>query len=294
VIDVAAGNAHSVALKSSGQVVCWGSNGIGQSSVPLNLPSIRAIAAGGETTVALDETFVVHQWGSLEAQGQGVPSNLPPITRIAAGGDHALALSFSGLVYCWGWCQIPSNLSGVRAIAAGGSHSIALTTEQRVLCWGWNDYGQCNVPATLSEVVAIAGGVLHTAALRSDGTVVAWGYNNAGQSSPPPQAATRQLSLGLYHSMTIPCGVDIDLRQSPDLGSIGFGAGKTHTFNALPPTSNGNVTLEVIARGDLDLASEYLIVTIDGHLPGTILFSTLGAASDCPVEPNRATITISA
>jgi len=298
VVEIAAGESHAAALRADGQVVCWGGNRLGESTVPPNLPPIRSIAAGGYSSFALTRDLTVRQWGNIVDQG-AVPTDLPAIAQIAAGQDHAMALSFSGLVRCWGynsWGQTstPANLPIVRAIAAGALHSVALTADRNVVCWGRADNGQLLVPSGLTNVVAIAGGGAHTAALREDGTVVCWGFDLYGQSSPPTQPVTRQVSLGLVHSMTVTCGVDIDLHVSPDLGSFGFGAGKSHTFSSLPSASNGGVTLEVIARGDLDLASEFLVVTLDGQAPGSVLFATAGSASDCPAEPSRAVIALTA
>jgi hypothetical protein len=153
-------------------------------------------------------------------------------------------------------------------------------------------YGKADVPNGLSDVIGIAAGGFHCAALRADGSVVCWGLNDQGQTSTPDGLLTRQLTLGYAHSVSISCGVDIDLRNSNELGAVGFGVAKSHRFASLPPAASGPVTLEIIARGDLDLASEFLIVTLDDQTPGTILFSSLGAASDCPTEPDRAIITI--
>jgi hypothetical protein len=256
----------------------------------------RAVAAGEGHTVALSSDDRVFQWGDVYAT---VPTDIGRVARIAAGQYHSMALRFDGTVRCWGdgsWgqCAAPANLVGARAIAAGALHSIVLRSDQTVQCWGRGDNGQLNVPSGLTSVVAIAGGGAHSAALREDGTVAAWGLNASGQSSPPRLPFTRQLNLGFSHSVSVDCGVDIDLRNSPDLGAVGFGAAKTHTFTSLPPTSNGGVTLEIIARADLDLTSEFLLVTLDGQGPGSVLFATTGSANDCPVEPNRATINLTA
>ena len=53
VVAIAAGDYHTVALKSNGTVVAWGDNYYGQRTVPAGLSGVTAIAAGGHHTVAL-------------------------------------------------------------------------------------------------------------------------------------------------------------------------------------------------------------------------------------------------
>lgn len=57
VIAVAAGHAHSLALKSEGTVVAWGYNSDGQASVPTGLSNVTAIAAGAFHSLALTRTI---------------------------------------------------------------------------------------------------------------------------------------------------------------------------------------------------------------------------------------------
>jgi len=64
VVAVAAGNYHSLALRSDGTVVAWGDNAKGQTDIPSGLSNVVAIAAGGNQSVAL------------------VGSH-PPVTRVA-------------------------------------------------------------------------------------------------------------------------------------------------------------------------------------------------------------------
>ena len=50
---IAAGHAHSLALKTDGTVVGWGSVIDGQTTIPGGLSNIVAIAAGGAHSLAL-------------------------------------------------------------------------------------------------------------------------------------------------------------------------------------------------------------------------------------------------
>src|SRR6266446_3071821 len=86
---IAAGGSHSLALKSDGSVVAWGSNGAGESTVPANLTGVIAIAAGGYHSLALNPEGTVVAWG-WNASGQStVPANLTGIIAIAAGYRHS-------------------------------------------------------------------------------------------------------------------------------------------------------------------------------------------------------------
>src|SRR6266568_3249689 len=125
--SIAAGGAHSLALKSDGTVWAWGNNGNGQ----------------------LGDNTTTERHAPVEVVGSGGSGNLTGITAIAAGGAHSLALKSDGTVWAWGWnlngqlgdntttdrdapvevvgAGGSGNLTGVTAIAAGGSsHSLAL------------------------------------------------------------------------------------------------------------------------------------------------------------------------
>jgi alpha-tubulin suppressor-like RCC1 family protein len=180
VTQVAAGEYHTVALKSDGTVWAWGYNTYGQLGDGTNTNRITPVQVSG----------------------------LSGVTAIAAGYYDTVALKSDGTVWAWGWngygqlgdgtatnrttpVQV-SGLSGVTAIAAGANHTVALKSDGTVWAWGSNGYGQLGDGTTtnrwtrvqvsgLSGVTAIAAGFYHTVALKSGGTVWAWGYNTYGQ-----------------------------------------------------------------------------------------------------------------
>jgi alpha-tubulin suppressor-like RCC1 family protein len=184
VMAVAAGEGHSLALKSDGTVWAWGGNFFGQ------------LGDGTNTTRYWDNPAAVY--------------GLAFIKRVTAGDSHSLALFGDvGFVFAWGNNsngqlgdgtsdnqKIPVQvfkLRDVTAVAAGSVHSLALKSDGTVWAWGDNTRGQLGNPTSvngsltpvqvvnLSGVTCIAAGGTHSLALTSDGKVLAWGENQYGQ-----------------------------------------------------------------------------------------------------------------
>ena len=53
-----------MALKINGTVVAWGLSDAGQTNVPIGLSNVTAIAAGGSSTMALKSDGSVVAWGT--------------------------------------------------------------------------------------------------------------------------------------------------------------------------------------------------------------------------------------
>jgi PASTA domain/Regulator of chromosome condensation (RCC1) repeat len=258
VTAIAAGTAHSLALKSDGTVVAWGcaNSTSGQCNVPGGLTGVTAITAGASSSLALKSDGTVVAWGcgnpNFDAGQCDVPSDLSGVTAISASDHHSLALKSDGTVVAWGCgaplgyspdfgqCDVPAGLTGVTAIAAGYRDSLALKSDGTVVAWGCalsGDHGQCNVPIGLSGVTAIAAGVAHSLALKNDGTVVAWGCPGGayGQCDVPVDlsgvvgiAASNWHSLALKSDGTVVawgCGTASGF--SSDFGQCSVPAGLT-------------------------------------------------------------------
>jgi formylglycine-generating enzyme required for sulfatase activity/alpha-tubulin suppressor-like RCC1 family protein len=291
---IAGGYHHTIALRADGTVRCWGWNGDGQCTVPGDLGAATAIAGGYFHTIALRADGTVRCWGWNNLGQCNVPSDLGPATAIAGGYHHTIALRADGTVRCWGnndygQCNVPSDLGPATAIARGVFHTIALRADGTVRCWGWNSEGQCNVPSDLGPVIAIAGGGVHTIALRADGTVRCWGWNVDSQCTVPADLGTTlSIAGGYYHTLALTCSTPMLERASGNLGAIGSGTPRQFTFSALPAAAS-SATIRVRVRSDLNLASEFLTLRLDGVTTGTLFGS---GANDCPATPDEATVTV--
>jgi hypothetical protein len=132
-VAAAAGDIHSLGLKSDGSIVGWGYNFDGECNVPA--PNADFIAVSG-------------------------------------GWKHSLGLKADGTIVAWGFngfgeCDVPEPNSGFVAISAGAAHNLALKSDGTMVAWGDNSSGECDVPSPNSGFVGIAAGFYYSIGLRS-------------------------------------------------------------------------------------------------------------------------------
>jgi alpha-tubulin suppressor-like RCC1 family protein len=182
---VTAGADFAAALTSTGRVLTWGDNFVGElgngkkassaSPVYASLPrgtKIRAIAAGTDRVFAVTSAGALLAWGANNFGDLGV----------GASGLHRTPVRV----------HLPRGVK-VTSASAGLQHSLALTTTGRVLAWGSNQGGQLgdgtltgrNTPVFVhlpraAHIVAIAAGRYHSLALTRGGKILAWGDGSVG------------------------------------------------------------------------------------------------------------------
>jgi len=224
-IAIAAGEAHSCAVLSSGDVKCWGNNAYGQlgvnSTIDSNIATTNAIngtavdvTCGSVHTCSVNSNKTVSCWGANQFQQLGVSgiatarlptpvAGLSNVTSISAGGYHTCARLVDGTVKCWG--------NGARGQLGNGASS---TSGPPV-----------SVKGLIGPVVAVTAGLYHTCALLSSGRVQCWGDNSLGQ-----------VGLGFLGGAP-PTAANVTNVQNSTVISIS--AGSTSTCAVL---SSGNVT----------------------------------------------------
>ena len=158
-VQISAGHAHSVALRSDGVAVAWGQNSYGQTTLPTVPPGVTVLqvqAGTYATLLRLSNGTIV---------GSGLPAyatapQLPP-----------------GLIY--------------RRLWGGSGHVVALRSDGVFVAWGNKASGQLLIPAPPAGTTYLQFGLgsHHSVALRSDDVLVGWGDDFHGQASPPPLPA---------------------------------------------------------------------------------------------------------
>ncbi len=173
VVDVALVPGEVCALRSDGQVWCWG----GKQATPLQVQGIvhaTQLAAWGDSCV-LEASGVVKCWGAAH-----VTASVAPITARALQLTGSCALMQDGTVRCWGSNEsgmlgttamlgrcagpynAPCSAAGVPVALAGGNvdvssgwqHACAVANDSTLWCWGHNVYGQLGRPAAQSPICA--------------------------------------------------------------------------------------------------------------------------------------------
>jgi hypothetical protein len=94
--DIAAGYWHTVAARTDGSVVCWGSDSLGQCTVPPEAYDVMQVAAGSSHTVALRSDGIAVAWRPDRPGGlyhaANVPADLGAVNYIAAGENFSIAM----------------------------------------------------------------------------------------------------------------------------------------------------------------------------------------------------------
>ncbi|KAG7480224.1 putative E3 ubiquitin-protein ligase HERC6 [Solea senegalensis] len=258
VIQVACGNAYSMALTKGGDVLSWGLNSHGQ------------LGLGKE--VALQYTPV------LVCALTGIA-----VTQIVAGGSHSLFLTLSGLVYCCGANKcgqlglnrldekgrfnirvVPAlRPLSISSMSCGESHSAVLTKDGDVFTFGDGSHGQLGHSSSANEVrprlvdglngpaSQISCGRNHTLVLASSGQLWAFGNGVKGQLGTGRQEDSLSPTL-VQLPWTVDSGAAIpsDLRVS---------AGWNTNFTYISPAQSLDHGSQITGRLDEERLQRWLL-----------------------------------
>jgi alpha-tubulin suppressor-like RCC1 family protein len=178
---VAAGDYHTIGLKTNGTIWAWGLNGQGQ----LGDPNIMNTTIPNRIGTDLD-------WSSIVAcayHNLGIKTNN---TLWAWGLNNGAQLGDGTYDNRFTPRQIGTDSDWFRqgGITTGGIHSVGLKTNHTIWTWGNNSFsqlgrdGEPTTPGqvgTASDWSIASAGYVHTIALKTNGILWAWGWNEKGQ-----------------------------------------------------------------------------------------------------------------
>ena len=163
---IAAGNRHTVGLRSDGAVLCAGDNSFGQCDVA-GWSSVIQLAAGAYHTVGLRLDGTVLAAGD-NSQGQCDVAGWTDITAVAATAYGTLGLKSDGTVVACGLhSDRVAGWHGVKLIAGGGYSAACLYEQGGMLCT--HKSAQLDMGAALYDL-SVCGPV--SAGVLSDGALI--------------------------------------------------------------------------------------------------------------------------
>lgn len=129
IIDIAAGDAHSIYLSASGDVICSGSNLYKQSEPPEDLADVVSVHGGSGTSYALKSDGTLVGWGRYD---EDIPEGLGAVESVSFGDNHSIAILRNGKVVAWGddtegkVSALPKSMVGIVQLLATKDHSLIL------------------------------------------------------------------------------------------------------------------------------------------------------------------------
>ncbi len=194
-VGIAAGGAHSLALRADTTVVAWGD--CGQTNIPPALSNVVDLAAGDSHSLALRADGTVVRWGRVSRRTgspppASVPLGLSNVVAVAAGDSCSIALRADGTLVAWGVdCffstlnHFPGSLTNIVAVSCAANFCAALRNYGTVVAWPQCGSGEAPVPPHLTNVMSVAVGESGVLALRRDGRVAAWATSNGDYTNIP-------------------------------------------------------------------------------------------------------------
>ena len=206
VCSVAGNYGLTVALKTNGTIVAWGSNSV----IPTAIGAypFSTITNAAKIGVFSGSLGLLSTDGKLATMGDGYEGTMLTLSNVV---DFGMGLGFrivlknDSRVEVYGnnihgsnKLTIPSAaLTNIRAVVAGASHTGVIDKGGKVIVWGpdWpTGSNPLNVPSEAqTNIISLSIGWGHALALKNDGSILAWGNNDWGQLTVPQEAQSNNV-----------------------------------------------------------------------------------------------------
>ncbi|KAL3843376.1 hypothetical protein ACJIZ3_000779 [Penstemon smallii] len=295
-IGLTGGNGFICGLKmDSNQPFCWGSTGLVQMGVPLQMgknSEYLEITAGDNHLCGLRKplmgmfrnTSLVDCWGYNMTKSYNFDGQLQSITAGSVFNCGLFAQNRS--VFCWG-DELSSNVNVIpkemrfSKIAAGGYHVCGILegVNSKVKCWGNNLIpeeenflysGLLSVDLTPEDpMISVVGGKFHACGIKSnDRRVICWGQKIEKSTPPPNEVKLYEIAGGDYFT----CGVLAEASLLPVCWGISFPS-------ALPLAVSPGLCKSIPCSVD---SYEFTNETATCKIPGAHI--CLPCSKGCPIE----------
>lgn len=198
VVAVATCNGASFALQADGTVVGWGISFTG-SPDPTDWTDVVQLSAGQAHLLMLRSDYRVRAWGWNQEGQARAPENMGKVVGVGASYNTSFAWTEDGQFYGWGsdvFAQITDArpfLTGRKVISVVGGEDfclalVSLFDQNRLVGWGRSySHGEQHPLVSGEKAVAVRAGLYSGVALLDDESAVVWGYvGREGPNFSPP------------------------------------------------------------------------------------------------------------
>ncbi len=279
--SIAAGVSHACAVKTDGNVWCWGTATQGSlvgylgnltsnfselpvrvrvssGGAPAYVTDAVSVSGGSGNTCVLRSTSGIYCWGtdSYGKMGNSTTGSLDN-SNVGTGGGTPWALPVLAIAG-----QGASSFSGAVSVSLGDEHSCALVTGATVKCWGQSVDGRVgnntttpnlNYPVAvnaLTNVAAVSAGANSTCALTTSDTVYCWGNGTSGQIG---NGALLSATTPRLVSAAANPGVSLAAISGRSMTSAPFSVSATVASGATPTYSSSTTSICTVSGSTVTL-----------------------------------------
>lgn len=295
--SLSVGNFHACAIRTSGELSCWGKAGDARLVIPTDadggvITDWTTVEAGWAHACAVRADGSVTCFGRETFDRSKGPEGAGPFTDVTLGTYNGCALASDGSVECWGGHpalaqfnpRINTAPAGVTFTAIEMSttefYSCGIAQDGTIHCWGIvetvADLPRVNPPSDSFESISV--GSSNSCALDAAGALTCWGDDNSELLAPPSGAFTgisggADFSCGLKADGTIDCWGGDNSRQQLDSPSGTFTLVSTGYSHSCAIRSDSTVACWGGTSGDPPVPHAAAIAPAD-------TFTTLDAGFD--------------